>query len=469
MSNNKIIHAFTDDALGNHDAVALTQLLRDKKLSQKEIIEASIARAQKVDPSINAIEIDNYSRIRQANTPSTGIFAGIPTFIKDNIDLKGFPTRCGSQGLKTAKAVKKDDAFTRQYLQQGFMVMGKSRLPEFGLNPSTELPIPTRNPWHIDYTAGGSSSGSAALVAAGVTPIAHGNDGGGSVRIPAACCGLIGLKPSRGRSIDTHAARSLPINIVSEGVMTRSVRDTAHFWAGMEQSYKNPKLAPIGLVEHPNKRRLKIGVAFDSLTAPTDAETRQTLVNAVKLLDSMGHHIEEVTIPTPQSFVNDFPLYWSMLAFSILHFGRVVVNPRFDASLAEPFSHGLKNYFQRQMYKAPLAMYRLKKSYNDYAQAFKNYDLLLTPMFVHTTPEIGYLSPDQDFDQLIQRLENFIAFTPWNNATGGPAVSLPMGMSNNGLPIGLQFSANHGQERVLLELAYEIEQATPWLRIQDAV
>lgn len=463
--NIKVIHAFGNDALGDYDAVALAQLIRNKEITLKEVLEASIARARKVDPTINAIEQDNFIHVKQDSTPVNGIFAGVPTFIKDNIDLKGFPTRHGSQTLKNAQTVTKDGAFTRQYLRQGFVVMGKSRLPEFGLTPSTELPQPTRNPWNTDYIAGGSSSGAAALVAAGVVPIAHGNDGGGSIRIPAACCGLVGLKPSRGRTIDSELTRSLPINIISEGVVTRSVRDTTYFWAGMEKIFKNEKLRPIGLVEQPNKNRLKIGVIYDSISVKTDKETRQATLKAAKLLEDMGHYVEEIPIPIHKNFIDDFSHYWSMLSFLTLQFGQIIISPNFDSSQAESFTRGLKNSYQRQFYKTPPALYRLRKSYAKYAQVFKNYDILLSPTLAHTTPEIGYLSPELEFDQLFERLKKFIGFTPWNNAAGGPAISLPMGSTEMGLPIGIHFSADHGQERILLELALEIEDALSWRKI----
>lgn len=183
-------------------------------------------------------------------------------------------------------------------LSQGYICLGKSTLPEFGFNASTEPAQgdPTRNPWNLDYSCGASSGGAAALVAAGVVPIAHANDGGGSIRIPAACCGLVGLKPTRGRVVDNDAARDLPVNIISDGVVTRSVRDTAGFLAYAESWFKNRKLPAIGHVQGPpSGRQLRIGLVLDSINGhpPTDPETRLTVEQTARYLEKLGGHIIE--------------------------------------------------------------------------------------------------------------------------------------------------------------------------------
>lgn len=467
---NKTVHAFCDDILGNLDAVSIAELISSGQASAHEISTAAIARANAVNAKINGIQLENYpDALKTAHQRTQGIFAGVPTFVKDNTDLVGMPTNHGSKAVN-ARAAKADSAFAAQYLAQGFVVLGKSKLPEFGFNASTEFvgAEPTRNPWHTDYSSGASSGGSAVLVAAGVVPIAHANDGGGSIRIPAACCGLVGLKPSRGRHIDGEAARSLPINILSEGVVTRSVRDTAHFYAGMEAVFKNPKLKPIGLVQGPGKKRLNIGVVFDSITGhATDAETRATVEATARLLESMGHQVNIMPMPIKPGFAEDFSIYWGMLSFLMSTFGKKILSPEFNAAQLDSLSHGLASLYKKNFYKTPFVLYRLKKSYDDYAKIFKQYDVLLTPVLAHTTPEIGHLSPEQPFDQLFGRLLKYVSFTPLNNAAGSPAISLPMGTTTKGLPIAIQLSANHGDERTLLELAFELEQAQPWRRIQD--
>jgi amidase len=471
MTPSKTVHAFADDALADHDAVALAALIRSGKLSSAEITSAAIARSEKVNPQINAVQLESFAQARQhSHSPREGVFAGIPTFVKDNTDVKGMPTNQGSQAVNAAVA-KADGAFTRQFLKQGFVCLGKSTLPELGFNASTEfkgLP-PTRNPWNLEYSSGASSGGAAALVAAGVVPLAHANDGGGSIRIPAAACGLVGLKPTRGRLVDSETARSLPLNIICDGVVTRSVRDTAHFYAGAEKYFRNRKLPGIGLVEHAGKERLRIGLAYDSITGHrTDDETRQTVANTARLLESMGHQVTELSVlPFKQAVVNDFSIYWGMLAFLTATFGKKVMSPDFDASRLDNLSKGLAGLYKKNALKTPLVLYRLKRTWQEYEQAFRQYDVILSPVLAHTTPRIGYLSPEQPFEELFERLLKYVSFTPLNNAAGGPAISLPMGATATGLPIAVHFSAAHGAERTLLELAYELEEAKPWRRIQD--
>jgi len=258
MNEHKLkrIHAFTNDVLADYDAVKIAQLIQSKEVSVQEVTQAAVDRAKKINPHINAIETDYFEQA--LNDPKFSInrqFSGVPFFFKDNTDYAGMPSHHGSKAIRPGNAAN-NPKLSRQLLDQGFVVLGKSTLPEFGLNASTEFKdgSATLNPWHTEYSCGASSGGSAALVAAGVIPIAHANDGGGSIRIPAACCGLIGLKPTRGRTFGSDASKSLPINIISEGVVTRSVRDTAHFFAGMERSFQNPKLPAIGLIEHPSGR-----------------------------------------------------------------------------------------------------------------------------------------------------------------------------------------------------------------------
>lgn len=195
------LHAFRDDVLASHDAVALAALIARREISAQEACAAAVARAEAVG-ALGAVACADYARaLQRAGHPSPGPLSGVPTFVKDNVDVAGLPTRHGSAAVP-AHPARQDGPFVRQFLDQGLIPLGKSRLPEFGFNATTEFADgapPTRNPWHTGHSSGASSGGAAALVAAGVVPIAHANDGGGSIRIPAACCGLVGLKPSRGR------------------------------------------------------------------------------------------------------------------------------------------------------------------------------------------------------------------------------------------------------------------------------
>lgn len=469
MNNDKTCHAFESDILQDHDAVELANLLKTKAISQEEVVEASIQRAKKVDPLLNAVEFDCYEQALQQSrfSPSPGYFSGVPTFIKDNTPVAGMPTNHGSAAINSAPA-EEHDPYAKQYLDQGFALLGKSTLPEFGFNATTEPAHkePTRNPWNTDYSTGASSGGAAALVASGVVPIAHANDGGGSIRIPAACCGLVGLKPSRGRHVVSNQAKSLPLNIVSEGIVSRSVRDTAYFHAQAEKYYRNRKLRPIGLVEGPNKQRLRIGFVTDSITShPTDDQTRQTTKDTVTLLEGLGHHVEEMPLPIQPSFIEDFSLYWAMLAFLTQKTGKLVMDPSFNASLLDGLSIGLGNMYKKKFYKTPVFLHRLRKTYKDYAKVFSNYDIVLTPVLAQTPAKLGHISPTVPFDELFDRLMRYVSFTPLANTSGAPAISLPMGSTENNLPISMQFAANHGCERTLLELAYEIEEASPWRKI----
>ena len=472
VDTSKRVHAFTDDALGTHDAVALANLIRKGKLSATEVAQAAIARARSVADKLNAIEITAYDQaLAQTHLPARpGVFAGVPTFIKDNADLEGFPTRNGTRSY-TPKVAEENGPYTAQYLAQGFTVLGKSQMPEFGFNASTEFEgeHPTRNPWNTDYSPGGSSGGSAALVAAGVVPIAHANDGGGSIRVPAACCGLVGLKPTRNRHLNNKAAQSMPINIVSEGVVTRSVRDTAYFHYGMETVYRNPKLKPIGKVEGPSQRKLRLGLVIDSITGtPTCPETRAVVEDVARLMEKLGHRVEPMQIGVPSSFIEDFTLYWSLLAFMMGSLGKLILGSDFDAQRLDPFTRGLVEQYRKNFWRTPAALWRLNRSAHLYAEMIKPYDAVLSPVLGHTVPRLGHLSPAQGYESLMERLSRYIVFTPLNNAAGSPAIALPAGMSSDGLPIGVQFQAAHGEERTLLDLAYQLEAERPFKKIQAA-
>lgn len=460
-------HAFSDDVLADHDAVTIAKLVRRGEIGAAEVAEAARARAAQVDPTLRALVVSAESAL-SAGDPEAPLF-GVPTYVKDNTDVRGLPTNHGTSAF-VGRAAAEDGPYAKQLLSTGMSVLGKSRLPEFGLNASTEFAAaePTRNPWHTDYSPGASSGGAAALVAAGVVPIAHGNDGGGSIRIPAACCGLVGLKPSRGRHIDGPQARSMPINLVSEGVLTRSVRDTATYFAAAERHWRNPKLPPVGLVEGPARRRLRIGVIADSVTGTeTCPQTRAVLDDTVALLEKMGHEVLPITLPVSQRFADDFTTYWGLLAFLIEAGGKFAIDPRFKPGDLDAFTHGLGALYRKSMARTPAILYRLSQVRRAYAGMFRDHELILSPVLVHTTPQLGHLNPTVPFGELFARLISWVAFTPLNNVAGTPAISLPMGASSEGLPIGMQFSAAHGDERSLLEIAFALESERPWRRIQD--
>lgn len=459
-------HCFRDDALGHDDATSLAARIRSGEVSTLEVTRAAIARAQIAQPILNGVVAEDYERCLsaaarpgQADAP----FAGVPTFIKDNTDVQNLPTGHGSAAVPVSPA-DKTSPFAQQLLAQGFLCLGKSTLPEFGFNATTEPAHgqPTRNPWNPLFSSGASSGGSAAMVAAGVVPVAHANDGGGSIRIPAACCGLIGLKPTRGRVVDNDAAKTLPINIISDGVVTRSVRDTAGFLAAAEKYFRNPRLPAIGQVFGPSGKQLRIGLVLDSINGhKTDPVTRSTVEDTARYLEKLGHIIEPIEVPVARSFPEDFALYWGMLAFGVKVRGRKLIHPGFDKRKVDGLTNGLDRMFRRKCLNLSAALWRLKRSWHDYARHMATFDAVLTPVLGHTTPTLGHFSPTVPFDTLFERLTHYVCFTPLANATGAPAISVPMSLTRDGLPVSIQLMARHGDERTLLEIAYALEADHP--------
>lgn len=455
------VHAFGDDALGLDDGLGLAARLAKGEVSRHEVLEAALARAEAVR-QLNAVEtLDAYRAHAFADEQRVGPFSGVPTFVKDNTDLAGLATGHGSEGI-VAKPAGKDAGFTRLIRDSGLVPLGKSRLPEFGFNASTEFMTaePVRNPWNVDYSTGASSGGAAALVAAGVVPLAHANDGGGSIRIPAAACGLVGLKVTRGRYHPAPLDRLLPVRLAVEGVLTRSVRDTAHFLAATEQGRHR-----VGLVEGPSTKRLRIGMVLDSVVGEgTDEATVKTVLATSELLSSLGHDVFPVASPMDEQFAEDFKTYWGMLGLLAVKAGPRAFSG-WDPERLDTLTVGLAAYARARRRTTAGVVRRLRASAKVYARALDPYDAILTPVVAHATPLLGYLSPAQDFEVLFDRLIRYACFSPLNNATGSPAVSLPMGATRSGLPIGVQLMGRHDGERTLLELAYELEAAKPFRTI----
>ncbi|MFI9330134.1 amidase [Kitasatospora sp. NPDC052868] len=465
---DKRIHAFGDDALGEHDAVALAELVRTGKVAPGELAAAAAERARQVEGELAPVAYAVYEQPRSAPAGAGGALFGVPTYLKDNVDLAGLPTGQGSAAFQ-ARPARRNAGFADQFLSTGLVVLGKTRLPEFGLNASTEFADapPVRNPWKPSHSPGASSGGAAALVAAGVVPIAHANDGGGSIRIPAACCGLVGLKPTRGRTVANGQGKRLPIDLITDGVVTRSVRDTAAFLAAAERHYRNPALPPLGLVEGPGERPLRIGLVLDSPMATTDEQTRRAVEETAARLEGMGHLVTPAALPFGAEFARDFTLYWGYLAFLIAATGKLVLDRGFQARKLDGLTLGLRRRFQREFLRTPGVLRRLRQAEQTYAGLFREHDVILSPVLAHVAPPIGHLSPNVAFEELLDRLNRYVAFTPVNNVTGGPGIALPAGEAANGLPIGVHLSAANGRERILLELAFALEAERPWRRIQD--
>ncbi|MFB7878808.1 amidase [Nocardia sp. NPDC056064] len=462
------VHGFTDDALGTLDAVGVARALRAGEVTRTEVIAAAVARTERVDPSLDAVQVRCFERAA-ASPETAGVFAGVPAFVKDNTDIAGLPSCHGSAAFTPHPATATGGPGA-QFLHSGVVVLGKSTLPEFGLTASTEFigRAPTRNPWNPEYSAGASSGGSAALVAAGVVPIAHANDGGGSIRIPAAANGLVGLKTTRNRLLDQPGARSLPVQLVTEGVLTRSVRDTAHYLAAVEQFAPNPKLPPVGLVEGPTARRLRIGlITADVLGRPVHPDNAAVLDSAAAVLTGLGHEIVEMRLDVDPRFVEDFKQYWAVMAAAMTLSFRIGHRGYFDAGKLDPFTKGLIGLVKRNPFATAAATWRLRSGTATYDRHFADVDVLLTPVLSHPAPRIGELAPGQPFEELFTKLVDYVGFTPLNNVGGGPGISVPHGLLPVGLPGSVQLAARRGDERTLLDLAYQLEATSPFPRIVD--
>jgi amidase len=464
------VHAYGDDALGDLDAVGLAEAIRHRRRSIPEVVDAAIARTERVSTELNALAVECFEQARaQAVAPRGGYFAGVPTFVKDNSDLAGLPTMHGTDAFAPVPA-KHDGDLARMLLATGVVPLGKTRLSEYGFSASAEHPRlgPVRSPWSTEHTAGASSSGSAAFVAAGVVPLAHANDGGGSIRIPAAVNGLVGLKPTRGRIAQDRVFRRMPIRLVADGVVTRSVRDTAAFLREAEKVYRDLSLAPVGDVTHATRARRRIAVFTDGIDVRATPEVEQLTRTTAELLESLGHRVEWIDMPIPSSFKDDFLLYWGFLAAAIVRSGRLEHGRSWDASRLDRVTLGLDRHCRRHLHRVPGAMARLRRCTRLSEELHTSYDVVLTPALACETPRIGWLDPMQDYDTVMDRLLQWVAYTPWHNATGTPAISLPLATTVAGLPQGMMLAAGHGQEAMLLELAYELEAARPWPLLRDA-
>ncbi len=458
------VSAFGEDVLGTCDAVEIRRRIGNGEISAAEAVGAAVARAEKVNPILNAIATPQFDSARaEATTPHTGAFAGVPTFIKDTDPVEGVPLLFGSRGMPDEPSTKTSE-FVTQLFDLGFISLGKTTTPEFGLTGTTEALLygPTRNPWNTEHSTGGSSGGAAALVAAGVVPIAHANDGGGSIRIPASCCGIVGLKPSRGRLPDVEGAALIPVKIIHQGVVTRTVRDTAAFYHAAEQQRPRRSLPKIGLVEgFGPRRRIRFFSQWDH-GHETDPDCVAGVERIARLCEAHGHSVEEVACPFDRALADDFLGLWSTMAFGILQFGRQIIHPRFDKRQVEDFTRGLARMFREHAFGMPAAVRRLRRFRGFYESLFDSFDVLLTPTVATPPPLLGHLGPEVPFDLAIERLKAFLPFSAIQNISGAPAMSLPAGMSKTGLPIGVQLAARHGQERTLLELAFELEESAPW-------
>lgn len=457
------------DALGDDDATAVASRIRSGEITALEATEAAIARAERLEPQINVLVTPTYDDARaRARGPLSGPFAGVPTLVKDLDDVQGQPTRFGSRAFPADAPRPATAPYVAAMFATGLVSIGKSTTPEFGFTATTE-PLatgPTRNPWSLDRSSGGSSGGAAAAVAARVVPVAHASDGGGSIRIPASCCGLFGLKPSRGRLVPNPSTGDPPpIDIAVDGCVSRTVRDTAAWLAATQRRDAGAPLAELPFVMHPLSRRLRIGLAIrDTLGRDPHPEVRAAIEETAKLCQSLGHDVAEVALPFDgEKLSRAFTLYWAVGALQITEQVRAGNPGRPLDQMLEPLTLDMAELARSAPRDAlRQAVADLRDVEAQHARLFTQVDVLLTPVLGAPPLRIGEIAPTLPYPVQEERLSRYVAYTPIQNVAGAPAMSVPLSWSSDGLPIGSHFAANVGQEGLLLGLAYELEEARPW-------
>ena len=476
----------TDD-LERLDATAQAALVHDGEMTPSELVDAAIARIEARNPALNAVIIPLFDKARAAAAGPLpdGPFRGVPFLLKDCVaHSAGDPYHCGMQVLKDAGYVAPTDTeLVRRYRAAGFVIVGKTNLPEMASAPTTE-PLAygaTRNPWELDRSPGGSSGGSGAAVASGMVAVAHGNDMGGSIRIPASACGLVGLKPTRARNSLGPDFGEYWGPTTHEHVLTRSVRDTAAVLdatAGPAPGdpYSAPPPARPFLQEvgaDPGRLRIGFRVRRTGADADSHPDCVAAVAATVAVLEEMGHAVEPVDLPALDDPALGAALGGMFGPFMARDLDRwsSTLGRTIDPSELEPWNAQmveLGRSIGAAQYVAAL------ERANDYArglagfwappeQGGEGYDLLITPQLAEPPPPLGVLAPTVDLADLGAAMGALTPFTTPFNLTGQPAISLPLHWNDAGLPIGVQLVAAYGREDVLLRVAGQLEQAMPWV------
>jgi amidase len=477
------------------DATTLAGLVAAKEVAAVELLDLARQRCAAVNPAINAVvaPLGQVADARAGDPQLSGPFAGVPFLVKDLAqEYAGFPTSSGSRAL-AGDVAESHALVTQRFLDAGLVVFGKTNTPEFGAKGVTEPELwgAARNPWNVAHTPGGSSGGSAAAVAAGIVPAAGANDGGGSVRIPAACNGLVGLKTSRGIGPYGPQTGEVMFGMVTQGVVSRTVRDTAGLLdaiigpdPGAEYEGAYP---PVPLAEAVTRqpRRLRIGYAWSSaINAHPDREAVAAVESAAELLTELGHEVEEVAPPqNDEGLARDFLTIW----FAQLY-GQVRDVKR---RLGSPDSHFEADTLAAAELGRAAGMLPLLQSLanvNDHIRALagfhETYDLFLTPTLARPPLTVGALTAPQRLqraarmvakaragkllaatgvlDQLIADNLGWVPYTQLANLTGRPAISVPLHWTDAGLPLGVQLVGRLGSDGLLLQLAAQLEEAQPW-------
>jgi amidase len=466
-----------EDILGL-DATAQAELIRRKEIQPLELVEATIERVEKVNPNLNLVITTRFDEARSAaaaNIPG-GPVAGVPFLMKDiGAFLAGAPKSMGTMLLKDF-VPDHDSELTRRLKKAGLIIIGKTNTPEFGLMPTTEPRLfgPSRNPWNMDKTTGGSSGGSAAAVAAGLVPMAHANDGGGSIRIPASCCGVFGLKPTRARNPLGPDFGDIISGLVCEHAVCRSVRDSATlldatsgpdigdpYWA---PAPARPFIEEVGA----DPGNLKIAVSTQALTGGAVHEDCLAAVeDAAALCRDLGHELVEADLSgagEPEAFMQAFNVLWySGCASTIDTIARMGGIPP-QADYFEPLTwaiYEIGREFSASDYLT--ALRTIQSASREVGKFFADYDVLLTPVLAEPPVNIGtFDAPESNPMQAWERIVEFAPFTATFNATGQPAMSVPLYWNRDNLPVGTHFVGRFGDEATLFRLAAQLEEARPW-------
>ena len=465
-----------DSELMFRSAIELAAMVRAGEVSSRELVEISLQRIEELNPALNAfVQIDAERALASADAIGSGDerpFAGVPTAIKNNRPVAGMRLTYGCP-LMADYVCDYDHNITRRLKDAGFVIVGTTTLPEYGILPVSEAQLfgPTRNPWDLDRTPGGSSGGAAAAVASGMLPVAHGNDGGGSVRIPAACCGLVGLKPTRGRISPAPELGDSSLGI--DGMLTRNVADTAALLdvlAGYEPgdaTWAPDPAEPFAqsATREPAKLRIASTLLPPIPGTPVDPLCARAVADAAELLRSLGHEVEEVEPPWQEPALQELfgAVFSNHIALSIAYSGMVAGRTP-TAEDMEPMSWAIYSMIQKlNAIEGMGAAVQLQAFARRLVSFLLPYDALLTPALAERPLPLGTLdTAAPDPMATFSRSGVFTPFTPIFNASGQPGISIPLFEGEDGLPLGVQLVGRPAGEGPLLALAAQLEAAHPW-------
>lgn len=460
----------------NYDGLGLAALVKQRDVTPAELLEAAIERAERHNPKLNAIVYEAYDEARKtaATTLPDGPFKGVPFLIKDlGVRVKGWP-RTSASRFAAIDADAEDSELITRYRAAGTVMFGKTNTPEFGIPGVTTSALlgPCRNPWNTDHISGGSSGGAASAVAAGITPIAHASDGLGSIRIPAACCGLVGMKVTRDRNPNGLHDTDRVIGFSVDHIVSRTVRDSAAMLdaTGAPQA-ASPYATPTqegSFLDQVSKSPGKLRIAWSSETPtgmPVDPEVRAALERTAETLAKLGHDVREEGLGIDYRALYRAQGYVSAANFSanikrwIELKGREPGPDEIEGLARRAYEAGKKISGQDALW----AMQELRLRTREILRKFETWDVWLSPTMITPAPRVDYLDtlmPDlKEFDH---RQSITFGFTPPFNMTGQPSLSLPLAQSSTNLPIGMMFTGRYGDEATLFRLAGQLEKEMPW-------